>query len=448
MIPAPQGVQIQAWHLFAIFIATIYGIVTKPVPMGAVALLGLLFTQLTNTLTFADAFSGYSSDVVWLVILAFFIARGFIVTGFGSRIAYIFMRIFGKKTLGLSYGLVITEVILAPAVPSVTARAGGIIYPILQSLAKAFGSDPHNGTATKMGTFLTLTAFQSTCITSAMFLTAMAGNPLVVELAAPFGVTITWGSWALAALVPGLLSLLIVPYVIYKIAPPIVKETPDAKEFAEKKLHEMGKIKKNEWVTLFTFVLLLVLWIFSNQVGIKPAVTALLGVVILLVTNVLHWKDVLKEESAWDTLIWFATLLMMANFLNKLGLTAWFSNEVVGNMQGFEWAIAFAIIAVLYFYIHYFFASVVAHIGAMYAAFLAVSVALGTPAVLAALALGFLSNLMGGVTHYASGPAPIFFGSGFVNIGTWWKVGFVVGLVNVIVWLIGGGLWWKVLGLW
>lgn len=447
-LPIPEGVKPQAWHLFAIFIATIYAIVSKPFPMGAVALMSLLATQLTDTLSFSEAFLGFSSDVVWLVILAFFIARGFIVTGFGSRIAYNFVKIFGKKTLGLGYGLVLTELILAPAVPSVTARAGGIIYPILQSIAKAFGSDPHDGTASKLGSFLTLVAFQATGITSAMFLTAMAGNPLAVQMAADRGVTITWGSWALAAIVPGLLSLIVIPLVIYKLYPPVVKETPNAKEFAVSKLKEMGPIKKNEWIMIFTFIFLLILWIFSSQIGIKPAVAALLGIVILIITNVLHWKDVLKEENAWDTLIWFSTLLMLAGNLNRLGLTDWFSSFIVQNMTGMNWMLALIIISVSYIYIHYFFASTVAHIGAIYGAFLAVAIALGAPPVIASFLLAFLSNINGTLTHYSSGPAPILYGSGYVPIGPWWNVGFISSLVNIVIWFVVGGVWWRAIGLW
>ncbi len=447
-LPVPEGVKPVAWQLFAIFIATIYAIVSKPFPMGAVALMSLLATQLTKTLTFNEAFLGFSSDVVWLVILAFFIARGFIITGFGSRIAYNFVKIFGRKTLGLGYGLTLTELILAPAVPSVTARAGGIVYPILQSIAKAFGSDPHDGTASKLGSYLTLVAFQATGVTSAMFLTAMAGNPLAVQMAADRGVTITWGSWALAAIVPGLLSLLIIPFVIYKLYPPVVKETPNAKEFAVNKLKEMGPIKKNEWIMIFTFVFLLFLWIFASQIGIKPAVSALLGIVILLVTNVLHWKDVLKEENAWDTLIWFSTLLTMAGNLNQLGLMDWFSSIIVQSMTGFQWTVAFIIVCVAYVYVHYFFASTVAHIGAMYGAFLAVAIAIGAPPVLAAFLLAFLSNLNGTITHYSSGPAPILYGSGYVQIGPWWNVGFICSLINLLIWFVVGGLWWRTLGLW
>jgi DASS family divalent anion:Na+ symporter len=197
-----------------------------------------------------------------------------------------------------------------------------------------------------------------------------------------------------------------------------------------------------------TFFLLLTLWIFADFFAIKPAITALIGISILLVTEVLSWKDILKEESAFDTFFWFATLLTLAGNLNKLGLTTWFSSLVTSQITGFSWMAALVIIALIYLYIHYFFASTVAHIGAFYAAFLAVALSLGAPPLMAALLLAFFSNLDGGLTHYASGPAPIYYGSQYVPIKHWWKTGFFVSLLNVTIFLVVGALWWKVIGLW
>lgn len=448
-LPRPEGVSAQAWHLLAIFIASIIGIILKPLPMGAVAILALCVTILTKTLSFADTFCCFSNEVVWLVVFAFFIARGFINSGLGLRIGYIFMELLGKKTLGLGYGLALTELVLAPAIPSTTARAGGVIFPILRSLAKAFGSDPDDGTAAKMGTFLTLTAFQVTCITSAMFVTSMAGNPLIVHMASEAGVQISWGKWALAAIIPGIASLILIPLVIYKLSPPEVKKTSHARAFAKEKLYEMGRMKKNEWIMIATFIFLLAFWIAGPVfLGINASTTALMGVGILLLTSVLSWKDVLREDGAWDILIWYAALVMMASNLNKLGLTKWFSLWVVGHVEGFQWEIAFAILSLIYFYTHYFFASNVAHIGAMYPPFVLVAIALGTPPFLAVLLLAFFSSLFGGLTHYGCGPAPILYGAGYVPILKWWKVGAIVSVVNIIIWLVLGGVWWKFLGLW
>lgn len=157
------------------------------------------------------------------------------------------MKRFGKKTLGLAYALVGVDLILAPATPSNTARAGGIMFPIIKSLSESFDSDPKQGSERKMGAFLIFTEFQGNLITAAMFLTAMAGNPLAQNLAESTAqVHITWMNWFLAALVPGLLSLIIVPFIIYKIHPPSIKQTPNAKNWADNELTKMGKISMPE----------------------------------------------------------------------------------------------------------------------------------------------------------------------------------------------------------
>ncbi|MGA3602422.1 anion permease [Lysinibacillus agricola] len=447
--PAPSGVEEKAWHLFAIFVATIIGFITKPLPMGAVSIIAMAVIAITNTLTIEETLSGFGNSTIWLIVIAFFISRGFIKTGLGERIAYLFVRLFGKKTLSLSYSLLASDLILAPAIPSNTARAGGVIFPIIQSLSHTFGSKLEDGTERKMGAFLLTVGFQGNLITSAMFMTAMAANPLIVKLASDTaGVTITWFGWAVAMIVPGLTALIVVPYIIYKIYPPEIKQTPEAAAIAKKKLDEFGPLKSSEKRMIVVFIVVLSLWIGGDSLGISATTSALIGLSLLLLLNVLTWADIKKEEGAWDTLVWFATLFMMASFMNKLGLIPWFSNEVGGLVSGYSWVWAVVILALVYFYSHYFFASSTAHISAMYAAFLSVMLQAGAPAMLAAILLAAFSNLFGATTHYGSGPAPVFFGAGYIEQKKWWTVGFVVSVVTILIFTLVGGLWWKLLGYW
>merc|ERR1712054_7690 len=154
-------------------------ILLQALPMGAATLTGLTLTILTKTMTFDAAFSGYKNAVPWLILVAFFIAHGFIKTGLGARVAYKFITILGKRTLQLAYALVLTDLTLAPVIPSLTARTGGVIFPIVKSLAAAFNSTPENNTSRKIGSYLIMVVFQCTVISASMFLTAMAANPLV-----------------------------------------------------------------------------------------------------------------------------------------------------------------------------------------------------------------------------------------------------------------------------
>ncbi len=446
-LPPPAGVAIKAWHLLAIFAATIIGLILQPLPMGAVVIIGTMATALTGTLSPADALNGFSNTTVWLIFAAFLFARGFIKTGLGRRIAYWFIRAFGRRTLGLGYSLVLSDLVIAPATPSNTARAGGVLFPVVRGLTTTFNSEP-GPTAGRIGRFLMLSTYQGDVITSGMFMTAMAANPLIVELTKKTtNIQLSWGGWALAALLPGLLSLAVMPLVIYWLARPEIKETPEATAMAREQLAKMGSIRKDEWVVLGVFVLALALWGTATLTKLDATVVALLGVGIMLVTGVIGWDDVLGERSGWDALIWFGGLVGMATMIGRLGLIKWFSEITAGYVKGWAWLPALGVLLLVYFYSHYGFASLTAHVSAMFVPFLTVAIAAGAPPLLAALSLAFFSNLNACLTHYGTGPAPIYYGAGYADLKTWWGVGFVASLVNIVIWLGVGPFYWKMLGL-
>lgn len=455
-IPVPEGLKPNAWHLLAIFVGTIAGIILKAASMGTMAMLGITMCAVTQVLapgnpvkSVTDALSGFGNATIWLIGLAFFIARGFIKTGLGTRMAYYFIRLFGKGPLGLAYGLNTADLILAPAIPSNTARAGGVIFPIMKSIAVNMGSIPEQAdTHKKIGAFLTLSSYNANMITSVMFLTATASNPMAQKFAKDLGIPITWTSWAVAAFVPGIICFLLLPLFLYRFFPPQLKNTKEAPAMAAAKLKEMGPVSKQEWLMVATFIILLVLWIFGNLFSIDATTGALIGLCILLLTGVLTWEDVKAEKGAWDTIVWFSSLVMMGSFLNSLGFIGWFGNLVGGKLSMLSWQWAFPLIVLVYSYCHYLFASATAQAAAMYSVFLTVGISVGVPGTMLAIFLGAAATLMGGLTHYGHGPAPIFFGSTYVDMRDWWKHGFFISVLFLAVWFAAGGLWWKVLGLW
>ena len=183
---------------------------------------------------------------------------------------------------------------------------------------------------------------------------------------------------------------------------------------------------------LGTFFLLLFLWIFGRELSVHSTTAAFVGLAVLLVSGALTWNDILHETGAWNTLVWFAALVMMATNLNKLGLIPWVGETMGAAVGGIGWAAAFLILSLVYFYSHYLFASNTAHVSSMYAAFLAVAITVGTPPMLAALVLAFFSNLFSSMTHYGTGPAPVLFGSGYVEMGAWWKLGAIISVINIL----------------
>jgi len=446
--PVPAGLTVQTWHLFTIFITTIFCIVVKPLPMGAMAIVSISACVFTGTLTVDQSLSSFNSKTIWLIVIAFLLARGFIKTGLGSRVAYYFVYFLGKSTLGLGYGLMFTEFLLAPFVPSNTARGAGIIYPLTTSLSKEFNSDPKDNTHRKMGSFLITICYHTNLITSTMFVTAMACNPLIITFAQDFGVDLTWLSWAKATIVPGMISLLTLPLIIYYVYPPEIKQTPGAKEFATERLKAMGPISKNEIFMLSTFAMLLVLWMFGDMMGVDATASAFLGLALLLVGGVLTWDDILGERNAWDTFIWLTTLLMMTSFLAKFGMVTWFSQHMQNIVSGYSWPVALSVLIGVFFCSHYFFASLTAFITSLYCAFTAVAIATGTPPHLAVLMFAFVATLSACTTHYGTGTGPVYFGTNYISVSRWWSVGLIMGLTHIVVWCGIGLAWWKFIGIW
>ena len=465
VIPVPEGVTPNAWHLLALFVGTIAAIIGKAMPIGALSMIAVALVAVTGVTNdkpsgaIADALSSFSNSLIWLIGVSIMISRGIIKTGLGARIGYLFIAVWGKKTIGIAYSLALSELILAPVTPSNTARGGGIIHPIMRAIAGSYDSDPEHGTQGRMGRFLALANYHANPITSAMFITATAPNPLIVKLIADTTgaqIQLTWGTWALAMLLPGLVALALMPLVIYWLNPPEIKSTPNAAQFARERLREMGPITRGELIMLGVFGVLLLLWagipawIFGPAAAVDPTTTAFIGLSLCLVTGVLTWDDVIKEKSAWDTIVWFGALVMMATFLNKLGLITWFAKSIetgIGSL-GLGWMGASALLMLAYLYAHYAFASTTAHITAMFAAFYGAGLALGAPAFPFALMMAAASNIMMTLTHYATGTSPVIFGSGYATLGEWWKTGAVMSVVLIVIWLVVGTTWWRVLGYW
>jgi DASS family divalent anion:Na+ symporter len=445
-LPGPGGLSPKAWHMFAVFVGTIAGIMAAPLPMSAVAIIGATAGAMLGVVSFGDVVKSTGTDLVWLVMLAFFISRGVIKTGLGRRVALQFMRLLGKRTLGLGYGLAVTELVISPAMPSITARAGGVMLPITRAISEVLGSHADEATRAKVGNYLVLCAFHANITTAGMFVTAMAGNPLVVKLAADQGVQISWLDWTIANIVPGLVCLLLIPLVLLWIAKPQVRSTPDATALARRELQAMGPVSGKEIVMAAIFLGLLVLWILGDEIGISATLAAAIGVSLLFLTKVLTWQDALDEKSAWDTIIWIGLLIMLASKLNEYGMVKWFGKEFGDDVAGLHRYAVYIIVAAIYLYVHYFFASATAHISALFPLSMALMMAAGVPGFTAAIALGAISNINGGLTQYGIGSGPVMYGSGYVTQHEWWKAGFIMSLMYMAVWLVVGPAWWKLLG--
>jgi DASS family divalent anion:Na+ symporter len=447
LVPPPASVSPQGWRQTAVFISVIVGMVIEPLPSSALVLIGLT-AMAANGAPMREVLGGFAEPSVWLVVAAMLIARVMLDCGLARRIALLFIRAFGRTSLGVSYSLVMTDVTLAAGVPSITARSAGMMLPVARSIAELFDSRP-GPTADRLGAFLIAAMYQGSAVACAMFLTGQASNVLGANLALKLaGVQVTWVSWFVAAIVPGVVSCIIVPWVAYRVLMPTLRSTPEASAFASSELTRMGRLDRSQAIAALVFGGVSLFWITSAWHHLDVTFVALGGVAVLLSTNVLTWQTAAGERSAWDVFVWYGGMLRMGELLNETGSTRAFAEQVAGLFGGIPWMVVLVLILVIYFYAHYVFASITAHLLAMFPPFVAVLVGIGVPAPLAVYSLLCLANLTAGLTHYGTTSAPILFGTGYVAKADWWRVGFYASVANVLIWIGAGFAWWRFLGYW
>ncbi len=506
LLPVPQGLEPFAWYYFAIFAAVIVCLVLEPIPPAAAGLIGICLaaalllvpvhppdpgkpapamsgqSNQTQTMTAAAGqdhgrilsgtssnpapaltvrpakpkpsdeivwvLSGFSDATVWLIFTAFMFAAGYEKTGLGRRISLMLIRKLGGKTLGLGYAVALADLALAPFMPSITARSGGTIFPIIKNIPALYGSAP-GSSSRKIGAYLMWTSLAATCVTSSMFLTALAPNLLAVSLLHKMaGIDISWMEWFKAFFPVGIILFLAVPYLVYKIYPPELKTSEDAPRWANEELARMGKITGREISMACLALFSLVLWIFAGDY-LNATLVALVALCLMVVLGVISWEDVVGYKKAWNVLLWFATLVTLADGLNKVGFLNWFAKSTSVHLTGFPVLAAAIVLAAVFFLVHYMFASLTAHVTALLPVFLSSILLIGgMPVRLMSMLLVMSLGLMGILTPYATGPSPIYYGSGYIGSGDFWRLGLIFGMLYLVVFLGIGVPYMLLLGIW
>jgi L-tartrate/succinate antiporter len=386
--------------------------------------------------------SGFSNATVWLIFGAFMFALGYEKTGLGKRIALLLVKTMGRRTLTLGYAILIADTVLAPFTPSNTARSGGTIYPIIRGLPILYDSKPNDPSGRKIGSYIMWVAIAATCVTSSLFLTALAPNLLAIELVKKTAnVEFTWLQWFIAFAPVGILLLIAIPLLTYWLYPPEIKEGHEVPVWAGLELAKLGDLGPKE-ITLAVLVMIaLALWIFGGDY-INATTAALVVISLMTLTKVVTWDDIIKNSPAWNTLAWFATLVALADGLNKVGFVKWFAESIAHQMSGFAPTAAVVVLVVLFFLTHYMFASVTAHVTAVLPVMLAVGSTIpGMPMQQYSLLLCLTLGIMGIITPFATGPSPVYYGSGYLPSKDYWRLGAIFGAIFLAVFLVIGVPW-------
>ena len=446
MIKPPSGLDQKAYLMFIIFSSTILSILIKAIPMSTSVLIGLLLSVITNLMSLKDALIGFGDSTTWLVVIAFLIAGVIIETGLGRRIALICINLLGKTVTGLGYAICASELILGPLVPSNTARGGGIIAPIVDSISRSLGSEPQKDPGIA-GEYLHLVGAHANLITAAMFLTGMAANPIISRAALEvYGIEFGWSTWALGGIIPGLIGLTGLPIFLKYFSRPTIGSIENVREDIQLRIKELGQWAFREIAMVVTLILMLSLWATKSFHGMGTTTVALFGLVMLLILNIATWDQLVKNYKAWDTLIWLGGLLTLATGLKSTGFISWISESMNSSLEGMEPFTLLILLVIIYFYSMYIFSMLTAHIVALGSTIMVVASGTDLNPILVVGIIAYLSSLCGCLTNYSTGPVIIYFGNGYSKPSNWFKIGFYVSIYHLIIWSLFGSLWWKYIG--
>jgi DASS family divalent anion:Na+ symporter len=438
--PVPEGLTAPAWHLFALFVASIAAVLLGAFPLLTSTMLAVAAVVLTDTISAAKAFSGFANASVLLVVIAFLVAQAVVKSGLGRRISLFMVSRFGSSAHGLAYSIVLTDALIAPAFPSNTAR-GGVLFPIVLSVAQGSGSRPDDPQGRRLGAYLMFCSMASLAVSSALWMTATSANPIGIQVARDFGLDINFGKWLVAASVPALTAILLLPLVISRLFPPGVGKTPEAPLAARKALATLGALSREERITAVVFALMVVGWIFADALKLNVTSIAFAGLGLLLLASVLTVDDIALQGDTLVTFLWLAVLFAMSGQLNELGFMGYAGQRLASHMGGLSWPVTYVLLVVIYVAIHYMFVSQSSQVLALLGVFLDVGVRGGVPAPLMAFALLFASSYFSVITPQGGSQNVIFVGSGYLTQRELYRLGLLVTLFFLAVFLVVGTAW-------
>ena len=411
LIPVPAGLESHTWLYFAVFTGVIVGLILEPVPGAVVAMVGIsIIAILSPWLLFSPeqlaqpgfkftakslswAVSGFSNSVIWLIFAAFMFGTGYEKTGLGRRIALILVKKMGHRTLFLGYAVMFSELILAPVTPSNSARGAGIIYPIIRNLPPLYQSQPNDSSSRSIGSY------------------------------------IMW---------------LLVPWLAYVLYPPVLKSGDQVPRWAETELQAMGPLCSREKRMLGLMVGALVLWIFGGDY-IDAAMVGYSVVALMLLLRIISWDDIVSNKAAWNVFFWLASLITLATGLNNTGFISWFGKLLAGSLSGYSPTMVMVALIVVFYLLRYFFASATAYTSALAPMMIAAALAMPEiPLPVFCLMVGAAIGLGSILTPYATGPSPIYYGSGYLPTVDYWRLGAIFGLIFLVLLVITGLLWMPV----
>ncbi|KAI8974445.1 Sodium/sulfate symporter [Pilobolus umbonatus] len=488
-IQPDEQLSLTSIRILAVFTSCIFALITTSVDISVLVLTALTLLSLTqsfqcidrstglstecrlcqqaNPLTgdiyecqgskeaFERSLEGFSSTVVWLIFAAFHLGKAVEVTELGKRISLILIKSFGSKVLGLGYAILISELVLAPFVPSNTARGGGIVLPVVQSIAVTLGSTPD--TNPRVGGFLMLVGAHSNLLSASMYLTGMAPNPIVIAKANKLfpHLHFDFMTWITRSIAPALFSAALLPLIIAYLCNLSKNKESDEEEedehlksdvieHATAQLHEMGTLSVKEIQLCSVLFMCLFLWITSAYTRLDSTLVALIGIVSLLHLGTIQWKDIANNKNAWETLFWLGGFVTIAGQLSEAGASAFLGHKISQFIVHMNLPPVPAL-GIAYFLTTFMFSSLSAHTVAFVATFLDAGYSLGADPMTLTCLLAYFGALGGCMTNFSTGSLAMYYAPGYVDRVKWFIIGGQIALFYLAVYFTVGMGWWRLL---
>lgn len=388
----------------------------------------------------ADAFSGYSSTSLWLIVIGFIMAACMEKSGLSKRIALLMINAAKGSAVGVYWAVFLVMATLSFLVPSITARTL-LMLPIILGIAQAFGAIEGKSNIVKALVFIVA---MSGTMMSLGILTAHVGNPITAGLIEQAtNQTISWSQWFKVGGFPAFSLAMISVFVIIKIYSPEKPTLGEGESYVKDELARLSKFSKAEIYTLFVFFITLVLWASDSLHKINVAVVGLLAVIMLLFPKggLMSWSEA-GSKVPWNIFIVYGAGLSMGSALAKSGAANWLAGTMLSPIVDYSLSLQIIILIWIVTTLQVFFTGGGPKTTALTPIVIAHAAAIGADPLVFALILG-MNMQHQYLLPVSNMPNAIAMGTGHITARELMKMGFIMSILAGVYMSIMVLTFWK-----
>jgi sodium-dependent dicarboxylate transporter 2/3/5 len=335
LTPPPQGLSHEGRAALAVFAICFILWTTGALPLSITSLLAIALLPLFGALEAGRAFALFGNRAVFFILGAFILAAAMMSSGLSARVALLFLKRFEKSPRRLLSGIILSCAFMAMWMPAHAVAA--LMFPIVLEIASALQLEPR---ASNYGKAIFLSMAWGCVVGGVATLLGGARNPLAIALLREkYHVAISFTGWMYGVFPIPLALLFVVHLVIFKFFAPEIDNVRPARELIESRVRNLGPMSVTEKKVMWTMAATIFAWIFlGERVGLAPI--GILGASTLFVIQALTWNDVERYVN-WGVILMYGGAIALAAALEITGAARW----IVTYVLGFVYLTPFVLIA-------------------------------------------------------------------------------------------------------